>query len=143
MRNYLKTHLEQNVGCILTEQLQQFEINQPQMEKASLEYNRLENLFQSFHNQQFITLAIDTKNETTINPPVIVCLDILMNELNSTENFQERMDLSDQEKNELPNNSTYEKMDSTDQEKNELPNNSTCETKSRKYFILRNSNLFF
>jgi len=124
LRNYLKTHLEQNVGCILTEQLQQFEIDQPQMEKASLEYNRLENLFQSFHNQQFITLAIDTKNETTINPPVIVCLDILMNQLNSTENFQERMDLSDQEK-------------------NELPNNSTCETKSRKYFILRNSNLFF
>jgi len=106
LKTYFRNELEQNVGCILTEQIQQFEIDKPKVEKANLEYNRLEKLFNSYNNQQLITMVINSENEINLNPPTIICSDILMDELNLTENIQENMDWSNQEKNESSNNST-------------------------------------
>jgi hypothetical protein len=114
LKTYLTTHLEQNVGFILTEQLQKVEINKPQVEKATLEYHRLENLFHSFHNRPLITMAIDTENQKALNPPTIICSDILTDGLNLNENIQEKIDWSDQQE-------------------NSLSGNSTCETRSCKY----------
>jgi hypothetical protein len=100
----LASQLEQNVGCILTEQLQKYEIETPHVEKACLEFCRLEDVFHSFSNQQLITMAIDVENQMTLNPPMIVCSDIVVDGLNLTENSQEKMDWANQQKNESNDN---------------------------------------
>ncbi len=106
LKEYLGNELEQNVGCILKEQLQEFEIDKSKVDKANLEYNRLEKLFNSYNNQQLITMVIDSENQMTLNPPTIICSDILMDELNLTENVQDNMNLLDQQKIESFDNST-------------------------------------
>lgn len=108
LKKYLSNDLEQHVGSVLTEQLQQFEIDKSQIEKANLEYNRLENLFNLFNNQQLITMVVNTENEVNLNPPVIIGSDIVMDGLNLPVNSPEKMDQSDQQTNELSKNSKCE-----------------------------------
>jgi hypothetical protein len=106
LKEYLGNELELNVGCILKEQLQQFEIDKSKVDKANLEYNRLEKLFNSYNNQQLITMVIDSENQITLNPPTIICSDILMDGSNLTENVQDNMDWLDQQKTESFDNLT-------------------------------------
>jgi hypothetical protein len=101
---FLGNHLEQNVGCIITEQLQKYEIDKPQVEKARLEFARVQKLFHAINNQQLISLINDAENEMSFNSPVVVCSNIVFEGLN----FMENIDQSNQLGNELHDNSICE-----------------------------------
>ena len=87
-KTYLADQLEQNVGCLLTEELQNYESDGMQMKNARLEYIRLQKLFHSLNNQQLITMTHDTDDQVILHPPLIVCSDIFVNGFNFMENFQ-------------------------------------------------------
>ncbi len=89
LKCHLRNELEDKVACILTEQLQEFEINNSQVEKAGSDFIRLENLFNSFNNRQLITMISNSDSQISLNPPSFVCSDILIEEFHLTENIQE------------------------------------------------------
>jgi hypothetical protein len=91
LKFYLRNELEHKVGCILTEQLQEFEINKLQIDKAALDFIRLENLFNSYNNRQLITMINNSENQINLNPPSFVCSDILIDEFHLSENIQEKI----------------------------------------------------
>ena len=105
-RIYLGTHLEQNVGCILTEELQKYEIDALQMNKARAEFFRLQNLFHTLNNQQLINLIEDGENQMFLNLPIIVCSNIVFEGLDSLNLLYENIDPSDQQINVLHDNLT-------------------------------------
>jgi hypothetical protein len=95
LKSYLRNELENKVGCILTEQLQEFEVSKAQVEKAGMEFVRLENIFNSFNNRQLITMISNSDNPVVLNPPTFVCSDILINEFHMPEDNQETTDVSE------------------------------------------------
>jgi hypothetical protein len=106
-RTYLGNHLEQNVGCILSEQLQKYEIDAFQMDKARAEFIRLQKLFHSLNNQQLINMIEDEEYQMSLNLPIIVCSNIVFEGLDSMNLFYENINPSDQQINALHDNSTF------------------------------------
>jgi len=100
-KTYLGNQLEQNVGCALTDELQKYESDGVEVEKARMEFIRLQKMFHSLNNRQLITMTNDTDNQMVLHPPLIVCADIVVNGLDMMENFQEIIENSDQQKKQI------------------------------------------
>jgi hypothetical protein len=104
MKTHLENDLQENVGCVLKKELEQFEMNKQQVEKASQKLNLLEIFVHSLNNQQLITINIHPENQMILNPPTILCSDIIVDGLNLKENSPEKNHSSDQQTNKICDN---------------------------------------
>jgi hypothetical protein len=59
-------------------------------------------------NQQLIRINIDAENEMILNPPTIICSDIIVDGLNVKENSPEKIDPSNQQTNKTFDNPSVE-----------------------------------
>jgi hypothetical protein len=114
---YLESDLEKNADCIVRKQSKKFEISTQKVENANQKLNLLENLFYSLNNQQLISININVENKMILNPPVILCSDIIVDGLNLEKN-------------------SPEKVDSSDQQTKKTFDDPSDETSSRKYILL-------
>ena len=99
MKNYLREELERNVAGILTGQLQEFEINKSEVEKAASEFTRLEMILNSFNNRQLITMILNSENQLNLCPPSFACSDILFDKMNFSSIVSEKIPYTDEQNN--------------------------------------------
>jgi hypothetical protein len=109
---FLKNQIETKVGCVLTELLQNYEIDESKFNKARLDFISSKKLFHLFHHQQLISINYNEEKQTDFSSPWLDFSSVVSNDLNwmknfSSENLDERIKWLDHQEIYMSEKSTY------------------------------------
>ncbi|CAF1477844.1 unnamed protein product, partial [Adineta steineri] len=102
LTTFMRNELEQNVGCVLKEQLEKDEIDEPKVDEVRKEFHRLQQLFYSLNTKPLISLSNVDVNQVDLDTYGLVLPKITMTDCDwmtnlCTENTEEIMESSDEE----------------------------------------------